>query len=487
VSNAKLIKASSLGVLWQVGGGLWLTLVRLGASTMLARLLYPADFGLFGMAMIARELIVVVCNLGMSTGLIAKKQVNAEDLDTAFWFMVGVRGIMCAATILFAPVAALFFGDPRVTDVMRVISLTFLLTPFSDIGVAILRRKLHFKKLALLNGFAALIESTVAVLLAFYMHLGYWSLIIGMLINTIVLNIGVISLARWWPKMRFSLESYRYLFRYGINGLGFGVVNYLNQNIDYLLVGRILGTTSLGLYEFAYKIPHMVLDRISRPVGSVLFPALSKVQNDNAYLLTGFIKTIKIVTLFSFPAMIGLSAVADIFVQVLWGERWTNIIVPLQILSISAALRTIGQPVGSIFYCKDRPDLPFKYSLLIMVVTFSAVGFLGNLYGMVGVAFGMTISVLPTFYVVHHGLKLVGGRLSILLREIFPGFVASISCGIIAYTLKNYLLCHHIGDILTLVFSVSAGAIVYILVLKYIFSSTWDEFLGLREIINSKT
>lgn len=465
---------------------MWLTLIRLGASTMLARLLYPSDFGLFGMALIARELIVVVCNVGMSTGLISKKDITAEDLDTAFWFMAGLRLVMFAATYICAPGAALFFDDPRITDVMRVISVTFLIAPFSDVGTAILRKNLYFKEMTVLNGLAALIESSVAVVLAFNTELGYWALVFGMLVNTVIVNIGVMILAKWWPRLRFNRESYRYLFKYGINGLGFNIVNYLNQNIDYLLVGKLLGPSSLGLYEFSYKIPHMFLDRVARPVGAVLFPSLSKVQDKDDYIFIGTVKSIKYTTLIIFPMMFGLIGVADVFVQVLWGNQWIDVVHPLQILCLGATIRVIGQPVGAVFYCKNRPDLPFKFSLVLMVITFILVGFLGKFYGLFGVAIGMTISVIPSLYVIHFALRLIGGSLLDLLIELRPCFISGVICGVFAFYVKK--LCYFLvmPDLFSLLIPVLIGALIYFTVIYIFYYELIEEIIKFKKVILQK-
>lgn len=457
-----------------MGGGVWLTLVRLGASTILARVLLPSDFGLFGMALLAREFVVVAGNLGLTVGLIAKQDPTPEDLDTCFWGTAAVRVLMFLATFLLAPLAGVYFRDPRVVPVLRVVSCTFLMAPFMDVGIALLRKRLRFGTLAIIQGVAALFESGTAVFLSLTTTLGYWALVVGLLVNTALVTLGVLVAGRWRPGLKWNIESFKYLLNFGLNGLGFSLSNYLNQNIDYLLVGRLLGASGLGLYEFAYRIPHILLDRVARPVGAVVFPALSHVRHDDRMLVAGYVAAVKAVTLVTFPCLFGLAAVADVAVRVLWGERWSAIVVPLQILCVGAAFRTIGQPVGAIFYCKDRPDLPFKFSIMLTAFTFALVALLGWQLGVNGVAIGMALSVLPTVWIIKKAMKLVGADLSVVLRAILPALVASCFTFLMAWFVKTWLLRLSASAGASLFGGVVLGALVYIALLRLIDRATWE-------------
>ena len=486
MTDKQLARRAGRGVLWQMGGGVWLTVIRLGASTILARALQPTDFGLFGMALLARELIVVAGNIGMSTGLIAKKEVTEEDLSTAFWTMAAARVLMFFAAFAFAPLAALFFRDPRVTDVLRVVSVTFLLAPLSDVGRAILRNELRFKALVLLQAVGAIVESVAAVVLAVTTTWGYWCLVAGMMAGSLIVNVGVVVVSRWRPKFVWNHESFEYLFRFGVHGLGFGVFNYINQNIDYLLVGRILGASSLGLYEFAYRIPHLVLDRIARPVGAVVFPALSKLQGDDERLIAAYVKAVTLTSLVAFPALVGLAAVADVAVHVLWGNRWVTIVTPLRILAISAAFRTVVQPVGAIFYCKDRPDLPFKFTVLMTGFTFIVVAILGAMYGVVGVACGMTLSLAPSYYVLRSAFGLAGTGLSRLATALSPVVVSSAIMGIAVYSTVASLLSIGLPEVLVLVIAVALGAVVYPVTVMIVFTQFYHDVIASARAVFGK-
>ena len=471
-----LARQAGRGALWQVAGGGWITIVRLGASVFLARALTPADYGVFGMAILMRELIEHLGNVGgLSSGLIARKDASDEDICTCFWLMAALRVVFFLAAFSCAPIGGWFFNDPRVVDVARVISLTILFSIFGGISQTLLIKELRFKEINIARGIFVLLESSLAVLLALNTDWGYWVLVIAGLFNAFFTQLTFFLLARWWPRFKFNRESFHYLFRYGINGLGAGMANYLRQNLDYLLVGRLLGTASLGIYEFAYRIPHLVLERIARPVGAVLYPALSQVQDDNSQLIRGYVKTVKYICLVTFPLLFGLAAVADIAVPVFWGEQWLSAVTPLRILCLCAALRMVPQPLRAIFYSKNRPDLQFKFSLFGLIWTAIAIGVLGNLFGLIGVAAGMVLSVIVEYIALIIAFKLVKGKLIVLLDAVLPIYLCAAICGLGAFAISKLFQEIGMPNGVVLLVSVAIGGGVYIMSLYLLYPNVFKE------------
>jgi len=482
--NTSLTQSAGRAALWQILGGGWQTLVRLGASVFLARALKPSDFGLFGMAILFQEFLLHIGAMGMATGIIIKKDVTKEDLNTCFWTLAGVRLCLFLIGFFGAPIAGLFLKEPRVVPVIRVIAFCFIIQILGMIPNTLLMKELRFKSLNIISAIAVFLESSLAVFLALKFNLAYWALVIALVVSTIFVNLTVFACVIWLPKFKFNKDSFRYLFRFGIHGLGFSVASYLRQNLDYLLVGRLLGAYQLGLYEFAYRIPHLVFDRISRPVGSVVFPVLSKVQNDNERIFAGYVKAVKFVALVAYPMLFGLAAVADILVSVLWGKQWLSIIKPLQILCLCAALRCLFQPMGSIFYCKNRPDLQSKIGFITLIFTAIFVGVLGYFYGLIGVSIGMLLSVFPLFivlwYCCYFMLKV---DFFILFKELWPIVLASLLCACSAFFIRELLMVCYLDIRVVLPVAVFSGALVYVLTICFLFRSLAEEiFKNIRLI-----
>lgn len=420
ISSATLTRSVGRGAFLQISGSAVQSIIRIAASTILARQLAPADFGLFGMAMLGREFITNLGALGMGTGIIAKKEATEEDLCTCFWTMASVRVLMFIIAYAAAPMFGIFFADNRVTSVVRAISATFLLSILGLIPYVTLRKKFKFAAITSIEVFSIVVETAVAIYLVFNVWDNYWSLVIAMIASSATQNIFLFIAGGWFPKFKFSNKSFTYLFRFGINGLGLSTLEYIQQNIDYILVGKLLGPNSLGLYEYAYRIPHIFHDRIAAPIKGVVFPALSSVQHDDYLIAAGYVKTVHYIALITFPALGGLAAIAGLAVPVLWGPQWLSIVTPLQVLCVCSAIRCTVDSLRAVFNCKDRPDIPFKFSLVSLSFTFLSVGGLGYMYNVNGVAAGMLISTLPSFYLLQLAFRMMQVPLKMVLKALWP-------------------------------------------------------------------
>ena len=427
--------------LWQIAGGGWQTLVRLGASIYLARALRPSDFGLFGMALLYQELLVTALSLGFGTGLIVKKELSEDDLNTAFWLSCTVRFIVFWVIFITAPLAAYLWKEPRVEPIIRVISLVLLVQILGIVPETLANKHLQFKKINIIRALAILLESTTAIILVAFTNLTYWALVIGMMFNTLFYNITLwISSGCWLPRFNFHKSSFRYLFRFGFYTWLFGITNYLKQNIDYFLVGRLLGSYQLGLYEFAYRLPHLLFDRVSRPVGVVLFPAFSKIQDDDLKIFQTYVKSVQAVCLICFPLLFFLMALADILVPFLWGEQWNAIISPLKLLCLSAMIMCTIQPVGHVFLCKSRPNFLPLFSFLCLFFTFVLLVFFIRFFGLVGAALAMMVSSLFYYVMLYKAFSLINASILYFLKEIFPIFVIGVLVFLVSSIVKILFL-----------------------------------------------
>jgi len=448
--------------IWQVAGGGWQTIVRLAASMYLARALKPSDFGLFGMALLYQQLLVTALSLGFGTGLIVKKDLTEEDLSTSFWLSCAVRVTVFLAVFLTAPLAAMFWKEPRVESVIRVISFVLLISLIGIIPETLARKHLEFKKINIIRGLAILLESGTAVALVALTHLTYWALVIGMMVNTVFYNLTLwLATGAWRPRLTFHKDAFRYLFRFGFYTWLFSITNYLKQNVDYFLVGRLLGTYKLGLYEFAYRLPHLVFDRISRPVGDVVFPALSKVQDDNEALFRGYVTAVKYVCLICWPILFYLIATADVLVPFLWGQQWIPIILPLKILCICSLVMCTIQPVGHLFLCKSRPELLPFFTSLSLAITGFLLFCLIKVFDLVGAALAMMISSFFYYIMLYKAFSLINFSFFSFLKEMFPLFFINSLLATLLFVLK--FLMSSFPPFLVLFFSFLLFSLGYII------------------------
>lgn len=479
INNENIKKSAGRGALFQISSGGIQTFIRIGASMILARILAPSDFGLFGMALLLSELVLRIGALGMGVGIIAKRNVTENELSTAFWTMASIRVVLFSFTFFFAPFLSSFFNEARLIPVIQAVSFTFLFQILGIIGNTLLKKRLLFYQIFIINITSSIFESGFAIFLVLIYVKNYWALVIAMVASRFLNNFMVFIFSKWKPTFTFNKDSFVFLFRYGINSLGSSLTEYFNSNVDYLIIGKILGPKILGYYEFAYRIPFLIENRISYPLREIMFPTLAVLNDSDEKLAAGSIKGIKYIALICFPCLGGMAVVADLMVRVLWGEQWLPIVVPLQILCFAAAIKCVGNPIRDVFNCKNRPDVPFKFSIISLIFTIIVVSTLGFYFGILGVAWAMMISTIPTFFLFVFAFKLIDASFPALLREIFPIIISTSITIIIAYFVKYYLKMTNLPTPAILILSIFFGVLAYWGSLKFGFKSIYLEIIEL--------
>jgi len=486
-AKKSLSKQAGRGALWQLGMGGVSTTLRLGASAVLARHLEPDDFGILGLCIIALNAIAYLGNFGIAPGIIAKQDLTEEDLNTGFWVLTANRIAIFTLAFFSAPLFAMFFNEPRVTSGFRVVCVVFLLSALEGIPRALLTKHLRFGILSSVRLASTVIESGVAITFALTTDLRYWSLIIGMLSGYIFSLCVFIFYAGWTPGWGWSKTSFHYYKKFIIHGFNSSIVVYLKDNIDYILVGRVLGAQSLGYYEYAYKIPHTFTDSLIGPMSSVLQPIFSKLQKQKEAAGNGYLRAIQLIVMIAFPCLTGLAAIADVAVPVLWGDKWQTIIVPLQILCFSAMLQVLCLPNGQIFLANQRPELVFSANLTGLIVTLLSVGSLGYFFNINGVAIGMALGNIPNIYYISKMCEILEITFMSIIINIFGIIIAATGCATISWTFMTALLAYKINLPLVFILSMLSGAISYCMILYFIDKKPVINFFKIiEETVNIK-
>ncbi|MCP3428496.1 lipopolysaccharide biosynthesis protein [Opacimonas viscosa] len=473
---------TSNAISWQVYGGVFIALIRFLSSMVLARYLSPDDFGLYGLAILFFTFISTLGSVGFSSALVRKSHCSDVDYQTCFWLTAASRFVMFSLTFIFLYPISVFFNEPVLISILAIISFNFLISLFEVIPNLILVKNLNYKVINIIQVFATLLETMLILTLVIIFDYTYWALVFGMLFNACIVSSVMLFKTKWKPSFQFSKDSYLEQANFGWNTLGFSIMNYLTGNLDYLIVSKTLGTYFLGIYEFAYRIPFLIHQRLVQPIGLVIYPSMSKLKGDRVAIFDLYSDTIYFLSLIVFPVLGGMLAVADIMVIVVWGEKWVEVIPPLQILALCTILRVWPQSVGAIFMIDNRPDIPFKISIVTMLFTLFFVSLFSFFWGIVGVAWGMVFSLIPSYFSVYLGLKRLDKSFMDIFRKQYPIIIVSIIMVSVVFLVKNMLLVNFSQGI-SLLLSIMTGFIVYPLVFILFFRSS---FIYILEKIDLK-
>jgi len=357
---------------------------------VLARLLTPQDFGIIGMVMVFTGFVQIFSELGLGAALVQKLDLDERHLSSVFWVNLGTGVLLTGVIATSAPLIAAFYGNPVLRPITMVIALNFFIGSFKVVQNALLQKKMDFQKLACVEIIGAFIAGFVAISMAL-MGFGVWSLVVQSLLFTLVSVVMIWIFSSWRPVFCWDAKAVKELVGFSSNLLGFNVLNYWVRNFDNLLVGKFIGPWALGIYTRAYGLMLLPVSQISAVISRVMFPALSSIQEEVERVKKVYLRSTRIIALFSFPLMVGLFVLAEPFIIAVLGEKWRQVVPVLQILCISGLGQSVGSTVGWIYNSQGRTDLQFKWGMFSAAVRIIAFT-IGLHWGIIGVASAYVIS-----------------------------------------------------------------------------------------------
>nr|MCU0553685.1 lipopolysaccharide biosynthesis protein [Syntrophales bacterium] len=380
--------------------GLWTLGLRLSSRALgfvrtivLARLLFPADFGLIAMAMLFVTGLDSITQTGMQQALIQKKTDIRECLDTAWAVTLARSLVLCLILVLAAPFVAEFFATPRLTDILRVVSLSVLLGGFANIGIVFFQKDLAFDRQFAFEWWASVLEFGLTVLLAAVLR-DVWALVWGGLAGNVLRVVLSYTLHPYRPSLRFDPAAFRELLDFGKWVSGFAVVGFAVSQLDSILLGRMLGATPLGYYQMAFLTAVIPSSEVAIAFSMVVFPSFSMLQDQPGRLREAFEKVLQVSAMICMPIGFGILAVAPEFVRVVLGERWQEIALTMQLLSVMGIAKALEGTTNSLLMAVGRPGLLMGFSSLQLCVLAAALYPLTLRWGIAGAAFAVTGTAL---------------------------------------------------------------------------------------------
>jgi PST family polysaccharide transporter len=431
-------------------------------TVILARLLTPEDFGLLAMTVVFTNFVMIFNDFGLTAALIQHKKTNEEHYSSIFWVNISTGFILTLLVIALAPTIANFYNETRITAIVSVLALTFFISSFGIVQNALFAKKLNFKSLATIEVLAVLISGIMAIILAFS-EFGVWSLVWQQIVYSFIATILLWKFSNWRPKFLFKWQRVKELLGFGMNLIGFSFVNYFSRNFDNLLIGKFLGSTSLGFYNLAYKLLLFPLSNISQTIGRVMFPSLSIIQNDKNRVCSAYIKTVRYIATITFPLMFGLLLTAPQCIRIVFGSQWERSIFLVQVLALVGLTQSIASTVGWIYQSQGRTDIMFQwgiFSSFIVSVAF-IIGIRWNIEGMtVAYALAGLLLLYPNFVI---PFKLIDLKFIYFIKQFKSIFLAALGMGGTIFTLNTFVRTFiETSDLIIFVSSVIIGLISYI-------------------------
>jgi O-antigen/teichoic acid export membrane protein len=342
------------------------------------------------MVVVFAAIVPVFSDLALGSVLVQRRQLSEADRSTVFWASVAVGALFTVVGIAMSWPAAAFYDEPTVQPLLAGLSLTFVVTALGTTQRALLTRDMNFKSLEVRLMLASFVAGVGGIALAVG-GFGAWAIIGQQIILATTSTALLWHFSTWRPKLLFSVASFRSLAGFGFNVLGTRLLFYASRNADNLLIGRVLGAGPLGAYALAYNVMLAPLSRLGWPIGDVLYPAFSRLQDEPSRTAQAWVRINRLVGALTVPVMLGLIVVAPEFVSVVLGDKWRAAEPVIRLLAWVGLLQSLGTLNSAILRARDRTGALLRYAAIALVV--NLVGFtVGLQWGIVGVAAGYAIA-----------------------------------------------------------------------------------------------
>ncbi len=431
--------------------------IQFVVSIILARLLTPADYGLIGIVTVFITIASVFANSGLGQALVQRKNADDVDFSTVFYFSIAFSLVLYCALYVCAPTIADFYKSPQLTDVVRVLGVTVIIGAFNSTQQAYVQRTMQFKRF-FYSTIGGTILSAVAGIMMAYAGYGVWSLVM----QQIVMQVGNVIILwftlKWRPKMVFSIKRAGMLFSYGWKLLCSSILDTVYNNMYSLIIGKFYSQSDLGYYNRGKQFPLVIIQNLNSAIDSVLFPVMSKAQEEKERLKAMVRRSIVTSTFLVFPLMAGMAAVAEAVTLILLTDKWLPAVPYIRFCCFSYAFWPVHTANLQAIKAMGRSDIYLRLEIakkvigiIILVVTIP--------YGLYTMMIGRCVStIISTFINAYPNRKLLGYSYREQLRDILPSFALAIVMCLIVLSVE--LL--NLNMWATISVQVVVGAVVYI-------------------------
>ena len=475
MSKQSLKDKSINGVGWSAAESFLSHGVTFLVGLVLARLLSPAEYGLIGIVTIFTTILSSVVDSGFSNAVIRKKGATDDDYNTMFITNMAMSIVLFVLLYFSAPFIASFFEREELVPLTRAMGFLLILQALSIVQNTILTKRIDFKTKTKASVIAGVVSGVIGIAFAF-MGFGVWSLVAQQLSNKLCFTICLWIYNKWWPKFRFSVPSFRYMWGFGWKLMVSGLLDKIWSQLYQAVVGKYYSPATLGQYSRSKEYAHFFSTNFTTIVQRVSYPVLSEVQDDKARMVSGYRKIIKLSMFVTAICMISMGAVAEPLIYCLIGPKWHQAASFLPLICVSLSLHPLHAINLNMLKVQGRSDLFLILEIIKKVVAIGPIclGIFVNIYWMLvgSIVTGIIYFFLNSYYT---GKKLNYSSW-MQLKDVAPSYGLAFIIAISIYFFKYLPLSYFI----VLPIQIVVGASVFFLICE---KMQMKEYKELKSII----
>ncbi len=385
------------GVKWTTFSSIINAILSFIQFIALSRILNPSDFGLMALVMVVIGFSQMFIDMGISNAIIYTHDVSTNQLNSLYWLNIFTGVILFLVIFLISQYIADFYKEPKLNKLIFYVGLTFLIQPFGQQFLILLKKNLQFENIAKAQIIAKFISFIFIICLAL-LGFGVYSLVMGVIVSSTISTIVLIyyGFKIYTPKFYFQKSDIKRFIGFGIFQMGEKMIQYFNTQLDTILIGKFLGVENLGVYNLAKQLLSYPSQIINPTVTNVTFPVMAKFNNDINKLKQVYSKTINYLSLINFPIYLLISILAESLVLTFFGVKWLEAIPIIQIMSITSLINSTGNPAGSLLLSRGRADIAFYWNLILLFIIPLSI-YIGSFWAINGIVFAALLIQIIIF------------------------------------------------------------------------------------------
>ena len=461
MANADGLKRKTfVASLWSVLRSVWSAIITFVLFAVMARLLAPADFGVFALASIVVEIARIVATAGLGSAIVREPDRSASFDNTVFWCVLGLSLAAAGILALGAPAYARLVNAPEAVNVIRALAVLLPLTTLTTVPSALLTRDFQQRSLTFQSVVSGLAGGVVAVILAFQ-GWGVWALVGQAFVGGIVGLAMIWRMCPWRPALMFDRSRVRGLVIFSSSMMATQIVWLLLVRVQEIFISRWHGPEAVGQYRIAWRLIELISQSLLSPIGSVALVTFSHVQNDPGRFRAIYARMVGIAGLATFPALLGIGAVAPLLLPLLFGDKWDAAIPVAQVLVLMSVPFVLNFFSGPALTSVNRPQANLWIAVLQLALTV-VFTWIAIPYGLVAVAAAYVARAWITMIPQQLALRRHAGiPMASTARVVLPALVSAAAMAVAVRFLMDFLVPRLGGGWETAVAGVVFGLILF--------------------------
>ncbi len=446
---------------WSVGARVGDRLIGFVSQIIIARLLFPDDFGLVILAFAVIGIVEVFSEFGFQNAVIYNQNAKRDYYDTA-WTMSAIRGVITALIVIgIAYPASLLFDEPRLFEILPYLSIKAILAGVANIRLHDFEKNLWMSRIFIHLIAGRLTTAVTAILFALYLG-NYWALVYGILLGEVVRLSVSYLLYPYLPRP--TLSCWREIMSYSIWLMVSGVLRYIRRQGHTYILGGLGQVSAVGMFQIAYEIAYLASTELVAPMKRALFPGYAKAKAELDRFKGIFGNAVGITSLFAMPISVGTGLVAHLAVPLLLGDRWLGAIEIVQVLAVGSAIMSVQGHIGPVFMALGRTKLAAGLDVYLGIAYFCFLIPLTYFYGLQGAA--ATIVILAAISLAAEVIlmrRLIGFTALDYFKACWRGALSCLVMVVVVLFTQSQLTAVEVppSNLVQLVASVSVGVLSY--------------------------